>query len=56
MPPTLDALKRLSGIIGESEAIHEVLQTIAQIAPTDITVLVSGESGTGKERIAKAIL
>lgn len=55
MQPTMDALKRLSGIIGESEAIHEVLQTIAQIAPTDITVLVTGESGTGKERIAKAI-
>ncbi|MCK4577545.1 MAG: sigma-54-dependent Fis family transcriptional regulator [Candidatus Marinimicrobia bacterium] len=55
MPVNLDAVQRKSGIIGESEAIREVLQTIAQIATTDITVLVTGESGTGKEMAAKAI-
>lgn len=43
------------GIIGKSTEIREVVDTIMQVAPTDITVLVTGESGTGKEVIAKAI-
>ncbi|UCH11470.1 MAG: sigma-54-dependent Fis family transcriptional regulator [Fidelibacterota bacterium] len=51
----IEELQRQSGILGESEAIQEVLQTIAQVAPTDISVLVTGESGTGKEMVAKAI-
>lgn len=55
MPLDLETLQRQSGILGESEGIQEVLQTIAQIAPTDISVLVTGESGTGKEMVAKAI-
>ena len=55
MPIDIDALQRQSGILGESEPIQEVLQTIAQIAPTDISVLITGESGTGKEMVAKAL-
>ncbi len=55
MPLDIETLQRKSGILGESEQIQEVLQTIAQIAPTDISVLVTGESGTGKEMVAKAI-
>ncbi len=55
MPIDIDALQRQSGILGESEVIQEVLQTIAQIAPTDISVLITGESGTGKEMVAKAL-
>ena len=55
MPMDLDTLQRKSGIIGASEQIREVLQTIMQIAPIDISVLVVGESGTGKEIVAKAI-
>ncbi len=51
----IETLQRQSGILGESEGIQEVLQTIAQIAPTDISVLVTGESGTGKEMVAKAL-
>ncbi len=43
------------GIIGKSTEIREVVDTIMQVAPTDITVLVTGESGTGKEIIARAI-
>ncbi|MCF7805609.1 MAG: sigma 54-interacting transcriptional regulator [Candidatus Marinimicrobia bacterium] len=43
------------GIIGRSEAIFEVIETIDQVAKTDIAVLVVGESGSGKELIAKAI-
>ncbi len=55
MPLDIETLQRQSGIMGESEGIQEVLQTIAQIAPTDISVLVTGESGTGKEMVAKAL-
>jgi transcriptional regulator with PAS, ATPase and Fis domain len=43
------------GIIGESLAIRQLLQTISQIAPTEISVLIVGESGTGKELVAQAI-
>jgi len=43
------------GIVGESVAIREILEVIAQVGPTDITVLVSGESGVGKEVVAKAV-
>jgi len=43
------------GIIGESFAIESLRQTIAQVAPTLATVLITGESGVGKERVARAI-
>ncbi len=43
------------GIIGNSEGIQQILETIEQVAPTDIAVLITGESGTGKELVAKAI-
>ena len=49
------ALQRLTGLIGESEAIREVLVKIEQMAPVSSTVLVEGESGTGKELVARAI-
>ena len=43
------------GIIGNSVEIREIMDVVLQVAPTDITVLISGESGTGKELIAKAL-
>ena len=43
------------GIIGNAAAMQEVYKMIGQVAPTDVTVLVTGESGTGKELIARAI-
>jgi len=43
------------GLIGKSESFLQVLETIKQIAPTNITALITGESGTGKEMIARAI-
>ena len=43
------------GIIGRSESIYEIVETIDQVARTDIAVLIEGESGTGKELIARAI-
>ena len=42
-------------IIGRSPAIQHLLETVAQVAPTEATALITGESGTGKELIAGAI-
>jgi transcriptional regulator with PAS, ATPase and Fis domain len=50
-----DNFQKSHGIIGESVEIKEIVDVILQVAPTDITVLITGESGTGKEIIAKAI-
>ncbi|MGH7604508.1 MAG: sigma 54-interacting transcriptional regulator [Gemmatimonadaceae bacterium] len=50
--------KRLTdatGLIGQSEAINEVLLKVEQIAPVSSTVIIEGESGTGKELVANAI-
>ena len=51
----LQRLQKQSGIIGTSEKISEVIGMIAQVAPVDISVLVTGESGCGKEVVAKSI-
>ncbi|MDQ3243093.1 MAG: sigma-54 dependent transcriptional regulator, partial [Gemmatimonadota bacterium] len=48
-------LVEVTGLIGQSDAIREVLVKIEQIAPVSSTVLVEGESGTGKELVARAI-
>jgi DNA-binding NtrC family response regulator len=45
----------LENIIGDSPALHEVLNTIRQVAPSSANVLIEGESGTGKELAAHAI-
>mgnify|MGYP001221070198 CR=1 FL=1 len=51
----IQRLQKQSGIIGTSEKILEVIGMIGQVAPVDISVLVTGESGTGKEVMARAI-
>jgi DNA-binding NtrC family response regulator len=48
-----DARKNL--MVGESTALHEVVQLVEAVAADAITVLIQGESGTGKELVAKAI-
>ena len=42
-------------IIGGSPAMVQLLETVAQVAPSEATVLITGDSGTGKELIAGAI-
>ena len=42
-------------IVGSSPALGAVLRHVAQVAPTDSTVLITGETGTGKELVARAI-
>jgi len=42
-------------LIGRSQGLRRVMEKVAQVAPTDATVLISGETGTGKELIARAL-
>ncbi|MDN3514718.1 MAG: sigma-54 dependent transcriptional regulator [Candidatus Brocadia sp.] len=42
-------------IIGNSEAMKKVIETVKSVSDRDTTVLIRGESGTGKEKIAGAI-
>jgi len=51
----LDKRYGFEGIIGDSAAIRRVIDTIRQVAPSTIPVLITGESGTGKELVAQAI-
>jgi DNA-binding NtrC family response regulator len=46
---------KFENIIGDSEKMHQIFETIEKVADTDSTILILGESGTGKELIAKAI-
>ncbi|MBO4410404.1 MAG: sigma-54-dependent Fis family transcriptional regulator [Spirochaetales bacterium] len=55
----LENLKRKSGysnIIGKSSKVQKLIETIQQIAPSRVSVLITGESGVGKELVADAIV
>jgi transcriptional regulator with GAF, ATPase, and Fis domain len=43
------------GVITADPGMSVVLETLAKIAPTDLTVLIQGETGTGKELLARAV-
>ena len=51
----IEQIQKKSGIVGRSDAIQQVLEMVAQVAPVDISVLITGESGTGKEIVVKAL-
>lgn len=51
----LDKEYNFKGIIGESPAFLNILETVARVSKTDAPVLILGESGSGKELIAEAI-
>ena len=42
-------------IVGQSEALRQVLRSVEQVASTDAVVLITGETGTGKELIARVL-
>lgn len=46
---TIQEIKNRFGIIGSSPALDRAIDIAKQVAPTDLTVLITGESGTGKE-------
>jgi DNA-binding NtrC family response regulator len=51
-----EVLERAGGdIVGQSPAMEAVRKQIAQVAPTNASVLILGETGTGKELVARAI-
>ena len=45
----IQAIKQRFGIIGSSASLHRAIEVAVQVAPTDLSVLVTGESGVGKE-------
>lgn len=51
----IQSVKQRFGIIGNSPALNHAIQVAIQVAPTDMTVLITGESGTGKESFSKII-
>jgi len=49
------SIKQRFGIIGNSPKLTHAIEVAAQVAPTDMTVLITGESGSGKESFSKII-
>jgi len=51
----LQSIKQRFGIIGNYEGLNRAIDIAVQVAPTDLSVLISGESGTGKEVFPQVI-
>ena len=51
----IQAIKNRFGIIGNSDQLNFAIKVAMQVAPTDMTVLITGESGVGKESFSKII-
>jgi len=51
----LQSVKQRFGIIGNYEGLNRALDIAVQVAPTDLSVLITGESGTGKESFPQVI-
>src|SRR5512141_310789 len=51
----LQNIKQRFGIIGNFEGLNRAIDIAAQVAPTDLSVLITGESGTGKEIFPQVI-
>lgn len=49
------SIKQRFGIIGNSQLLNQAINVAAQVAPTDMSVLITGESGSGKESFSKII-
>jgi two-component system response regulator HydG len=46
---------QFGSVVGSSQPMQELAETLALVAPSDATVLITGESGTGKELVAGAV-
>lgn len=55
LSPSRERRDALQSLVGQSPSILEIKESIRQIAPTELTVLITGESGTGKDIIARTI-
>jgi transcriptional regulator with PAS, ATPase and Fis domain len=51
----LQNIKQRFGIIGNNEGLNRAMDIAVQVAPTDLSVLITGESGTGKEVFPQVI-
>lgn len=51
----IQAIKNRFGIIGNSDNLNHAIKVALQVAPTDMTVIITGESGVGKESFSKII-
>ncbi len=51
----IDRLESMGEIMGKSQVMKHVFNTIEKVGPSDVTVLIQGESGSGKELVAKEI-
>ncbi len=51
----LDERFGFEGVVGDSPQMHDVIERLKRIAPTNASVLIQGETGTGKELVAQAI-
>ena len=51
----IQKIKQRFEIIGNSPYLHRAIEVAVQVAPTDLSVLITGESGTGKERFPQII-
>jgi transcriptional regulator with PAS, ATPase and Fis domain len=52
---TIEQIKQRFGIIGHSELLNRAIDIASQVAPTDLSVLITGESGSGKETMPQII-
>ena len=51
----IQRVKQRFGIIGNSQLLNHAINVAIQVAPTDMTVMITGESGSGKESFSKII-
>ena len=54
-PSELQSVKQRFGMIGNADALNRAIDVAVQVAPTDLSVLITGESGVGKENFPQII-